>query len=185
MRPPQREVTRSVFLSGRPLWRPAASIRPYPISDFRHLSSESGKASFGFPQPTPPCQIGHRSRCAARGLRAFPTPNRSVIRSRPHCWNPSCHSSRPSPFQGLSRRPVERLCRRSRGHRPILACFRIAPAHLQEWLRGTSGLRTTLGRASGAVPLPNQSRTFDLSSSELDWPRGKAMLVHIGVAVKR
>ena len=46
---------------------------------------QNRKASFGFPQPTPPCQIGHRSRFAAREPRAIPTPNRSVIRSRPHC----------------------------------------------------------------------------------------------------
>jgi len=45
-------------------------------------------------------------------------------------------------------------------------------------------LALDFGRASGAVPLPNQSRTFDLSSSELDWPRGKEMFVQNRLFVK-
>jgi hypothetical protein len=54
---------------------------------------------------------------------------------------------------------------------------------ISAWLRGTSGF-SDFRQASGAVPLPNQSLMFDLSWSELDWPRGKVMLVQNASFVK-
>ena len=95
----------------------------------------------------------------------------------------SCHPSRPSPFgaRAPARRTVVPPFTGTSAHRGMLPdCSGPSP----QWLRGTTGLHATLGRASGAVPLPNQSRSFDLSSSELDWPRGRVMVIQNRLLVK-